>query len=56
LVETGGYESVYNSLIQRHLPKLEEHDVIEYDRRAKELVTTRELARYASLLSRVRRQ
>jgi len=50
-IETDGYESVYNNLIQRHLPKLEEHGVIEYDCRAKQLVTTRSLARYASVLA-----
>jgi hypothetical protein len=53
-VESSGYESVYNSLIQQHLPKLERHAVIDYDTRAKEVTVRREIDRYAALLTRDR--
>jgi hypothetical protein len=46
-VSGSGYETVYNGLIQRHLPKLASEEVLEYDERAKTVTVTDRVKRYA---------
>ncbi|WP_455567129.1 DUF7344 domain-containing protein [Salinigranum halophilum] len=53
LVSTDEYETVYNGLIQTHLPKLHSSDVIEYDDRAKEVTVTPRIKQYAGINSLV---
>jgi len=50
-VGTAEYESAYNSLIQSHLPKLDDAEVLAYDDRSKEVVVTPQLRRYAFVMS-----
>lgn len=47
-VGTDGYESVYNGLIQNHLPTLATEEVIEYDAQSKKIIVTPKLKRYAT--------
>jgi hypothetical protein len=47
-VGTDEYESVYNGLIQNHLPTLATEEVIEYDPQSKEVAVTPKLKRYAT--------
>jgi hypothetical protein len=49
LVGTKDYESVYNGLIQTHLPKLAAEGVIEYDERSKEATVTPNLKQYMTI-------
>ena len=42
-VSTADYESAYNGLIQRHLPKLAETGLIEYDEGRKQVTVTQQL-------------
>lgn len=44
-------KSVYSSLIQLHLPKLDQQGVIRYDERSKEITKGRHFAQTASVLS-----
>lgn len=46
-------ESVYNALHQTHLPKLDEREIIEYDKRGKrvELNDTRNINRYMNVVN-----
>jgi hypothetical protein len=53
-VTTEQYESVYNSLIQTHLPKLHELNIVTYDERAKTVTVNAEIGFYALLLSLTR--
>lgn len=53
LVSTEDYESVYNGLIQTHLPKLAAEGLIKYDERCKEVTVTRRVKHYASVDSLV---
>ena len=46
-VGTDEYESVYNGLIQNHLPTLATEEVIEYDTQSKEVTVTSKLKRFA---------
>ena len=46
-VDADDYESAYNGLIQRHLPKLASKGLIEYDTQRKEVVVTERLDQYA---------
>jgi hypothetical protein len=46
-VGTEGYETVYNGLIQRHLPKLAADAVLQYDDRGKVVTVTQRSKQYA---------
>ena len=50
-IGTDDYESAYNSLIQQHLPKLDEAGLIEYDDDRKTVTVNESLDRYALLIS-----
>lgn len=50
-IDTGDYESAYNSLIQTHLPKLESRGLIEYDENRKTVVARAKLEQYALLVT-----
>lgn len=43
------YESVYNGLLQTHLPTLDEKGVIEYDEQRKTVTVTTQIERYMVL-------
>ncbi|WP_302079978.1 DUF7344 domain-containing protein [Salinibaculum rarum] len=43
------YESVYNGLLQTHLPTLDERGVIEYDEQHKTVTVTTQIERYMVL-------
>ncbi|WP_445668780.1 DUF7344 domain-containing protein [Natronoarchaeum rubrum] len=49
-VTTEDYESVYNGLIQNHLPKLAKYDIIDYDDRAKVVTVTPRIEEYVILI------
>jgi hypothetical protein len=49
-VTNGDYESVYNGLIQNHLPKLDKYDIIDYDDRAKVVTVTPRVEEYVILI------
>ncbi len=49
-VTTEDYESIYNGLIQNHLPKLANHDIIDYDDRAKVVTVTPGIEEYVILI------
>jgi hypothetical protein len=49
-VSTDDYESAYNGLIQTHLPKLADKDLIEYNERRKVVLVTRRLEQYALIV------
>jgi hypothetical protein len=48
-VSTDGYETVYNGLIQRHLPRLAEDAILQYDERGKVVTVTRRSKQYAMI-------
>ncbi|WP_449405067.1 DUF7344 domain-containing protein [Halopenitus persicus] len=50
-VTTEDYESVYNGLIQNHLPKLAKYGIIEYDDRAKVVTVTPRIEEYVLLIA-----
>ena len=50
-VGTADYESAYNSLIQLHLPKLDDEGIIEYDRDRKTVFVTPRTAVFGFLAS-----
>ena len=50
-VTTEDYESVYNGLIQNHLPKLAKYDIIDYNDRAKVVTATPRIEEYAILIA-----
>lgn len=49
LVESKEYESVYNGLIQCHLPKLAKQGVIQYNTQSKEVTVTPKLKQYQTV-------
>lgn len=49
-VTTEDYESVYNGLIQSHLPKLSKYDIIDYNDRAKVVTVTPRIEEYVILI------
>lgn len=49
-VTSQDYESVYNGLIQNHLPKLAKYDIIDYDDRAKVVTVTPRIEEYLILI------
>jgi len=49
LVESKDYESVYNGLIQCHLPKLAEQDIIMYNTQSKKVTVTPKLRQYQTV-------
>ncbi|SFT09028.1 DUF7344 domain-containing protein [Halostagnicola kamekurae] len=50
-IPTDDYKSAYNSLIQQHLPKLDEAGLIEYDDDRKTVMINESLDRYSLLIS-----
>lgn len=50
-VTTSEYESAYNSLIQNHLPKMDEYGLINYNEQRKSIVVSPVLSQYACLAS-----
>ncbi|WP_455428720.1 DUF7344 domain-containing protein [Haloferax gibbonsii] len=52
-VTSTAYESVYNGLIQNHLPRMHEHGLIQYDERGKEIGVLTDVFYYAYLVSLV---
>ncbi|WP_449406700.1 DUF7344 domain-containing protein [Natronolimnobius baerhuensis] len=50
-VPTSDYESAYNSLIQQHLPKIDEAGLIEYNEDRKTVVRKKDLDNYLLLIS-----
>jgi hypothetical protein len=53
-VTSGEYESAYNGLIQTHLPKLAECDVIDYTESRKTLSPTHLVYQYSLLIQTTR--
>ena len=49
LVESKEYKSVYNGLIQCHLPKLAEQGIIQYNTQSKEVTVTPKLKQYQTV-------
>ena len=50
-IHTADYESAYNSLIQKHLPKFEAMQIVEYDDQRKTVTVRSDLQRYVILAS-----
>lgn len=49
-VTTEDYESIYNGLIQNHLPKLAKYGIIDYNDRAKVVTVTPRIEEYVTLI------
>lgn len=50
-VGTDSYESAYNGLIQTHLPKLDDRELVAYDERAKTVTVESQMEQYAAIIS-----
>jgi len=53
-VTTSDYESAYNGMIQNHLPRMADHEVIDYDRDRKIVMVTDDTLTAASELMSMR--